>query len=94
MNNSPSPYRKRGRPPKEEVKEGLIRILKEKRLGTTHRLEKLYREWFGESLSWNTVKKYLTKLAKEGKVDKQLTITQANGDQVVIYKLAKDREGR
>ncbi|MCF7875617.1 hypothetical protein K9M06_01045 [Candidatus Bipolaricaulota bacterium] len=82
-------YRKRGRPPKEEVKERLVAILEEKQLGTTNRLGKLYRERYGEELSWNTVKKYVTKLLEEGKVAKQVSISHSNGDQVVVYKLAR-----
>lgn len=85
-------YRQRGRPPKKEVKERLMRILKEEKLGTTHRLGKIYQEWYSEKLSWNTVKKYLTKLFEEGKVAKQVSISHSNGNQVVVYKIATDGE--
>jgi predicted transcriptional regulator len=90
--NSTSPYKQRGRPPKTEVKGRLLEILEQRQLGTTHLLKKLYRENFGKELSWNTVKKYLTKLVQEGKVEKQVTISHSNGDQVVVYKIGSDRE--
>lgn len=85
-------YRQRGRPPKKEVKGRLVKILKEKKMGTTHRLGKIYQEWYSEDLSWNTVKKYLTKLVQEGKVVRQVSISHSNGNQVVVYKLAIDGE--
>lgn len=92
--SSPSPYKQRGRPPKEEVKDRLVAILKEKRLGTTHRLRNIYRDWYGEDLSWNTVKKYLQVLLEEDQVVRQVTISHSNGDQVVVYKLPKEAEGK
>lgn len=88
--NPASPYKQRGRPPKTEVKGRLLEILEQRQLGTTHLLKKLYQENFGNELSWNTVKKYLTKLVQEGKVKKQVTISHSNGDQVVVYKIASD----
>ena len=87
---STSPYKQRGRPPKTEVKGRLLEILEQRQLGTTHLLKKLYQKNFGNELSWNTVKKYLTKLVQEGKVEKQVTISHSNGDQVVVYKIARD----
>jgi len=88
--NQTSPYKQRGRPPKIEVKGRLLEILQQSQLGTTHLLKKLYRENFGNELSWNTVKKYLTKLVQEGKLEKQVTISHSNGDQVVVYKIAAE----
>lgn len=90
----PSPYKQRGRPPKEEVKDRLVTILKEKRLGTTYRLRNIYREWYNESLSWNTVKKYLQILLEEERVVRQVSISHSNGDQVVVYRLRENSEER
>lgn len=87
-------HRKRGRPPKKEVKQRLVAILREERLGTAHRLGNIYRNRYGEELSWNTVKKYLTRLLEEGKVVKQTELSHSNGDRVVVYKLAPHREER